>query len=86
MNNAYSVNTTCTVNLFKILCEKRNKSNLIDLLRGWTWVHSSLTVVQSNVNESSGVQHSLVSTTLWFLWLFLLFNFWSLGLDLTSTS
>lgn len=57
-----------------------------NLLRRWTWVHLSLTVSQSDVNESSGVQDSLVSTTLWFLWLFLLFNFWSLGLNLTSTS
>lgn len=26
------------------------------LLDGWTWIHSSLTVNQGNVNKSSGVQ------------------------------
>ncbi len=65
---------------------KLKSHNILYLLRGWTWVHSSLTVGQSDVNESSGVQKSLVSSTLWLLWLFGLFDLWSLGLNLTSTS
>ena len=48
--------------------------------------HSSLTVNKGNVNESSVVQHSLVSTASWALWLLGLLDLWSLGLDLTSTS
>ena len=56
------------------------------LLRRWTWVHSSLTVNKGNVNESSVVQHSLVGTASWALWLFGLLDLWSLGLDLTGTS
>lgn len=98
--------------------------DLSDLSGTWTWVRSSLTVGQCDVNKSlykndkilvsipfalyvdlppfknqtlinslmiyqnllTGVKHSLLSTTLWSLLLFLLFNLWSGGLNLTSTS
>lgn len=49
-------------------------------------VSLSLTVDQSDVNKSSGVQQSLVSSSLRLLWLFSLVDLWSLRLNLTGTS
>lgn len=54
--------------------------------RRWTWVRSSLTVDQGDVDESLGVLESLESSALWLLWLLLLVNLWSLRLNLTGTS
>lgn len=56
------------------------------LSRRWTWVRSSLTVDQSDVDKSLGVQKTLVSSTLWLLLLLLLVNLWSLRFNLTGTS
>lgn len=55
------------------------------LLRTRRRVHSSLTVGQGDVNESSGVEQSHVSSALGLLGLFLLVNLGGLRLDLTST-
>lgn len=46
----------------------------------------SLTVHQGDVDESSGVQQSLVSSSLRLLWLFSLVDLWSLRFNLTGTS
>lgn len=49
-------------------------------------VSLSLTVDQSDVDKSLGVQQSHVSSSLRLLWLLLLVNLWSLRLNLTGTS
>ena len=59
---------------------KLKSHNILYLLRGWTWVHSSLTVGQSDVNESSGVQKSLVSFGFFGFSDFSTFGVWDLTL------
>lgn len=51
-----------------------------------TRVRSSLSVGQSDIDETLGVQESLSSTALGLLLLLLLFNLRSLRLDLSGTS
>lgn len=46
----------------------------------------SLAVHQGDVNKSSGVQQSLVSSSFRLLWLFSLVDLWSLRFNLTGTS
>lgn len=61
-------------------------TNCLGRLCGWVGVHLSLATSHCDIDESSCVCYSLLSTTLWCLLLFLRLDLWGLRLDFAGTS